>query len=156
MPTKTAKRQVKFDPNNTSFSVDHAHGLALCSKLAYEPDHGVIQTALGNHGFKVKFIERRETQCFVAYSSKAIVISFRGTTNIRDWMTNSDVVLVSPRPGFPKVHAGFLRALCVVWDDILETLEKVQKSAQTLWITGHSLGGGTRDGRGGAVRPGDR
>lgn len=86
-------------------------------------------------------IERRGIQCFVAYhTNQAVVLSFRGTDSIGDWMTNSDVVKTSVAPGMGKVHGGFLRALCLVWDDILDVLNQKQKK-QPLWITGHSLGG---------------
>lgn len=56
-------------------------------------------------------------------------------------MTNSDLLLTSVRSGTGKVHAGFLRALCLVWDDILQVIAEVQNNAQPIWITGHSLGG---------------
>ncbi len=133
-------KKLSFEPLNTQFSIEHAYGLALCSQLAYEVNQGKVLDALKPHGFRAEFLERRDTQCFVAYSKDAIVVSFRGTTNINDWLTNSDTILVSPKPGLPKVHSGFLRALCIVWDNLLAILEKVQKT-QTLWLTGHSLGG---------------
>jgi triacylglycerol lipase len=56
-------------------------------------------------------------------------------------MTNSDLLLTSVRSGTGKVHGGFLRALCVVWDDILQIIAEAQTKAQPIWITGHSLGG---------------
>ncbi|MDQ5910196.1 MAG: lipase family protein [Pseudomonadota bacterium] len=131
---------ISFEPKNTQFSLQNAYALALCANLAYE-DEKTIQDQVNLHGFNSQFIERRDIEAFIAYSDSAIVLSFRGTDKIKDWMTNSDLLLTSAKAGTGKVHGGFLRALCLVWNDILEILDEVQKKAQPLWITGHSLGG---------------
>ncbi|MCD2453457.1 lipase family protein [Methylicorpusculum oleiharenae] len=131
---------ISFDPRSTQFSLNNAHALAFCSNLAYESEK-TIEDKLKQHGFSTTFIERRDTQAFIAYNDTAIVLSFRGTTNIQDWMLNSDLLLASVRAGTGKVHSGFLRALCLVWDDILQVIADVQNNAQPLWISGHSLGG---------------
>ena len=133
-------KTITFEPQSTQFSLKNAYALALCSNLAYESEKK-IKKELAAHGFEATFIERRETQCFVACNDAAMVLAFRGTTNIQDWMTNSDVLLTGVRAGLGKVHGGFLRALCLVWDDILQVLGAQQTKAQPLWITGHSLGG---------------
>lgn len=130
---------ISFEPKNTRFSLKNAYALALCSKLAYESEK-VIQDKLAQHGFSSIFIERKETQAFIAYNDFALVLSFRGTSHIQDWMTNSDLLLSSIRSGVGKVHTGFLHALYVVWDDILRIIADVQNNAQPFWITGHSLG----------------
>jgi triacylglycerol lipase len=131
---------IRFEPKSTQFSAKNAYALALCADLAYESEKK-IKAKLAEQGFKSKFIERRDTQLFVGHNDQAVVLSFRGTASIKDWMTNSDVSLTSVRAGTGKVHSGFLRAVCLVWDDILDTLKAVQNKAQPLWITGHSLGG---------------
>jgi triacylglycerol lipase len=131
---------ISFEPKSIQFSLKNANTLAFCSNLAYYTER-VIQDELSKHGFNSVFIERRDTQAFIAYSDSDIILSFRGTTNIQDWMTNSDLSLTSVRSGMGKVHGGFLRALCVVWDDILQIIKEVQNNAQSIWITGHSLGG---------------
>jgi triacylglycerol lipase len=131
---------ILFEPKSIQFSIKNAYALAICSNLAYESEK-TIQDKLSQQDFNSKFIERRDTQAFIAYNDSAIVLSFRGTTNIQDWMTNSDLLLTSVRSGTGKVHGGFLRALCVVWDDILQIIAEAQTKAQPIWITGHSLGG---------------
>lgn len=130
---------ITFEPKNTRFSIKNAYALALCSHLAYE-DAKSINDKMALHGFQTIFLERRETQAYIAFRDDAIVIAFRGTTNIRDWMTDSDMVLTTVRHGMGKVHGGFLRALCLIWEDILSVLKAVQNNQQPIWITGHSLG----------------
>ncbi len=129
---------ISFEPKSTQFSLRNAYALALCSNLAYESEKN-IHDQLSHFGFNATFIERRDTQAFIAYNDSAIVLAFRGTSSIQDWMTDSDLSLTSVRTG-GKVHSGFFRALCLVWNDILQVITSVQTKAQPLWITGHSLG----------------
>lgn len=131
---------ISFEPMSTKYSIKNAYALALCSELAYGSEKKISE-ALSGYGFSVRFIERRDTQAFIAYNESAVVLAFRGTTNIRDWMTNSDISLISFGQSAGKVHSGFLHALYLVWDDILQVINSVQNNAQPFWITGHSLGG---------------
>jgi triacylglycerol lipase len=85
-----------------------------------------------------EFPEDTDTQLFIGHSGSAIVMAFRGTTNIRDWMTDAKIAFVDVPHG--KVHSGFNSALDSVWAEVLETLKQTQIYAQSLWITGHSLG----------------
>lgn len=133
---------IAIEPNNTQFSIRNAYALALCSQLAYErPD--VIQQKMLEQGFRSEFIssglKEHDTQLFVGHSGSVIVIAFRGTTNIRDWMTDAQIKFVKVSHG--KIHHGFNDALDSVWDELIKTLERTHVYAQSLWITGHSLGG---------------
>lgn len=112
---------ISFEPKNTQFSLKNAYALALCSKLVYESEKA-IKDKLEQQGFKSIFIESRDTQAFVAYNDFAIVLSFRGTTSIRDWMTDADVLLTPFRSGIGRVHNGFLQVLYVIWDDVLRVI----------------------------------
>jgi triacylglycerol lipase len=137
---------IAIEPNNTKFSIHNAHALALCSKLAYEKPE-IIQQKLQEQGFRSEFITSgskespndTDTQLFIGHSGSTIVMAFRGTTNIRDWMTDAKIGFVNIPHG--KVHHGFNDALDSVWDEVIETLKQTQVYAQSLWITGHSLGG---------------
>lgn len=138
---------IAIEPNNTKFSIKNAHALALCSQLAYQKSD-IIQQKLKEQGFRSEFITSGskdspkdiDTQLFIGHSGTAIVIAFRGTENIRDWMTDAKIHYVNV-PHHGKVHHGFNDALDSVWPEVIKTLERVHVYAQSLWITGHSLGG---------------
>jgi triacylglycerol lipase len=55
-------------------------------------------------------------------------------------LTDVNVVLIQG-PFDGRVHAGFYLALESVWKDLLKALRESQTHAQSLWFTGHSLGG---------------
>lgn len=90
-----------------------------------------------------------DTQGFVACrrdenGTGMVVISFRGTKQIRDWMTNLNIGIFpikDPRNGtiIGNMHEGFHQAYRPVHDEILDRLKDQQDLP--LYITGHSLGG---------------
>lgn len=115
-----------------------ALSLALASRLAYEATAAVEATAGGVWGFKqCQFIEADDTQCFVASTPQTILISFRGTENVGDWLADLDV-LSRTRP-YGMVHRGFLAAFQAVETQLLEAIAALPN--RTLLLTGHSLGG---------------
>lgn len=68
---------------------------------------------------------------------------FRGTASFNNWMTDLDADhepydLVN---GYGEVHDGFLKLWKSMREDALSALEEVGV-IDSLWITGHSLGGG--------------
>ena len=130
----------KFNPSTTKWDPNNALGLAEAAQLAYQ-DESTIRSRLQPSGFaNVKFIDRRETQVFIAGNAQMVVVSFRGTepAKIKDWMTDAEIALVPATVGL--VHDGFNRALTFVWDDLLATIGQFRDQAQSLWFTGHSLG----------------
>lgn len=136
---------LSVEPNCTQFSLKNTYALALVSKLAYESEKD-IRIKLLQQGFKVEFINKpdthkadKDTQLFIAHSGSAVVIAFRGTEKLKDWLTNAGFDFQNTPNG--KVHKGFDNALNSVWNQIVHTLKKVQQYGQPLWITGHSLGG---------------
>jgi predicted lipase len=73
------------------------------------------------------------------------ILVFRGTQPFKllDYLTDANA---QPSPGqskgFETVHGGFYRNTMEVWDDICEVLEHAHETGmETLFITGHSLGG---------------
>lgn len=136
---------LSVEPNSTQFSLKNTYALALASKLAYESEEN-IRIKLLQQGFKVVFINKpdphkadKDTQLFIAHSGSAVVIAFRGTENIKDWLTNAGFDFQNTPNG--KIHKGFDNALNSVWNQIVQTLKEVHQYGQPLWITGHSLGG---------------
>ena len=131
----------QFNPNTTRYSALNALGSIKASKLAYKNEEK-IKAEIQKWGFnRCRFFDKEETQAFMIANDEMILTAFRGTepTNIKDWMTNAGIELKQGPSG--NVHDGFQRALNHVWQGILESLEVFQTEAQSLWFTGHSLGG---------------
>ncbi len=129
-----------FDPNQTKWSSNNALACAMASQLAYS-DSAAIATTAKNWGFAQSvFFDHRETQGFITSNSDMILIAFRGTEpkKLLDWMTDAEIAMADFLGG--KVHAGFLRALDNIWDDLTSAITTLQTSAQSVWVTGHSLG----------------
>ena len=112
-----------------------------------------LKAALEVGGFKlagnVLHDPATDTQGFLAYrrddkGTDMAVICFRGTKQIRDWMTNlgiTPVPIKDPRTGaiVGNMHKGFHDAYQSVHNDITERLKDLEDLP--LYITGHSLGG---------------
>jgi hypothetical protein len=121
-----------------SFNWRTALSLALASRLAYETKGVVEHTAtklwkLAN----CEFVEVDDTQCFIASTSAVTLISFRGTENLGDWLSNLNSIGTTRSYG--GVHRGFLGAFQVVQS----RLEAILGGApnRPVVLTGHSLGG---------------
>ena len=112
--------------------------LSVLSALAYD-DQNAVAAALPHLGFRLlAFFDRGETQGFAAASDTALVVSFRGTSQRADWVTN--LKTRRTRTALGKVHRGFLAALDQVWSEVEAVIQK-ERGSRALWLTGHSLGG---------------
>jgi triacylglycerol lipase len=136
-----------FEPNNQKFSLQNALGCALASQLAYSTRNAIDAKAKGDWGFvTVNHYTTPpgaldDTQAFVAVRSDMVLIAFRGTEpeNIKDWLTDSNAVLVPSTLG--HLHKGFLRAFNTVGPQIVNDLRsRPDTTGKPLWFTGHSLG----------------
>lgn len=122
-----------------------------------DTDNKVLKAALEVGGFTLVGgapIHDRvtETQAFVVHhkgkeGENYVVVCFRGTQQIRDWMTN---IKIKPTPiASPKgdgnmignMHDGFHSAYKAVEPAIKERLEKKEVKDLPIYVTGHSLGG---------------
>jgi triacylglycerol lipase len=129
-----------FNPAATKYDLKNALRLAQTCELAYKSERTIKVLTKHKWGFeKFKFFDVYHTQAFMIAKDDVIVLSFRGTESIQDWITDSKIKFVEGP--FGKVHRGFLEALDYVWNDIVANLIKFQTNAQPFWITGHSLGG---------------
>ncbi len=110
-----------------------------------------LRAALATGGFELKgvlFDAGTDTQGYVAVRRPdgvpgMAVLAFRGTQQVKDWMTNLDAATtpVSSADGatLGHVHKGFNAAFLSVRERIDELLEGDEDLP--LFITGHSLGG---------------
>lgn len=146
MPVPTA-----FDHRATGYSLPHAYWMAQASALAYK-DRPEVESRARDWGFDtVEHFESRhampfpieDTQAYIAASDGMIVMAFRGTepTNIRDWLSDVSTPPVPGPGGKGFVHHGFNEALQSVYPEMRESLAKLRTNGQTVFVTGHSLGG---------------
>lgn len=141
-PTKSSTRM--FDRRtleNEEFSWETALSLALASQLAYvRNDEGIIQVAKEDWGFEgcIPF-SSSGTQGFVAWDESCVLVSFRGTESIGDWILNASVV-PTERP-YGRVHGGFSAGFEAVRTLVESALGQADEAGKRLWLTGHSLGG---------------
>lgn len=133
-----------FTPDTTKWSADNARTCARLASLAYLDEPAQVAANLKtDHGLtRCQIVEASgtDTQGFVASNDQMVVVAFRGTEPvIRDWMTDARAARLSFAPG--SVHRGFLRAFTSIWDQTQAEIRRHQTGKQTLWFTGHSLGG---------------
>jgi len=123
-----------FDPQAANF-------LGQASHMAYR-SAGDVEKRLKSWKMElIHFFDVADTQAFLARTPNpdgAMILAFRGTESLKDWMTDVDVNLVNGPGG--KVHDGFLCALNTVWRRLLKLMDATREK-RSLWITGHSLGG---------------
>lgn len=120
------------------FSWNAALSTAVASKIAYAEDSLVQSIALNDWGFhQCEFVEKEETQCFIASSNGLSIVAFRGTESLGDWLGNLRVFSIDMPYG--KVHRGFVSAFHVVKDEVAQILNASRP--QKIIVTGHSLGG---------------
>lgn len=114
----------------------------------------LLRSVLSAGGFDLKgvlFDPATDTQGFVATrqandGQAMAVVSFRGTQQVRDWMTNLQIDKVpvtgrnaEDRRTLGSVHSGFNRAFLSVQNQVLQHLKGAEELP--LYVTGHSLGG---------------
>jgi len=143
----------QFNPKTTLWSPYQARALVYASKLAYEDSAEVINSTAVVWGFKaerVRVISSSASvlQAVVLGSDREVVLAFRGTRaqDMSDWMTDFQIsqsafTAYFAAPNVGEVHDGFASLLANNWKAILGAVLGFQDSGQTLWITGHSLGG---------------
>jgi hypothetical protein len=76
-------------------------------------------------------------------ANKRLVVAFRGTERIHDWMDDFDFVPApyAPVPGRGTVHQGFQLVYLTIRDNLIGLLNQHAQGFSEILITGHSLGG---------------
>lgn len=143
------------------------HALTECAVLSYKPQDTVRAVFQAQHpDIRFEWLEAVgksfDSQAFACAMPGHVIIAFRGTESIQDFLTDA-AVLKRPFKDFSGqetnhcVHAGFQRALNALWSDnrsarrdarkrvgpALDDFLKEEFAAQPtakLWLCGHSLG----------------
>jgi triacylglycerol lipase len=142
-----------FVANTTQWNPANARALAYASQLAYGPDPNTITKQATAWGFDPKQVTvidpgNSVLQAVILGGQNAVVLAFRGTRSdqMSDWLQDAEIAQVSFNslyggPDVGLVHNGFGSLLKDGWDDIYAAVDGFQQNGQTLWVTGHSLGG---------------
>ncbi|MBY8840432.1 lipase family protein [Streptomyces sp. SP2-10] len=142
---------VKIDHRSTDYSLKRAYWLALASDLAYK-DEATIEAQTRQWGcdtvrhHQTRFtppFPLQDTQAYTMASDDVIVTAFRGTEpqQIKDWLSDATTPPRTGPAGTGYVHDGFGEALESIWPDVKNTHAELRTNGQTVWFTGHSLGG---------------
>ena len=130
--------------DDSAFSWRTALSLATASKASYErPEY--FKDVEGNDelrswGFsEFTFLDSETTQGFAARRDGVLLIAFRGTQSLGDWLGNLNLGRTD-RP-FGAVHAGFAQAYDYVANSVRNYVREHAAPKTKIWITGHSLGG---------------
>ncbi len=106
-----------LDTKSAGFSLTNALACAEASRLAYE--QSTVCSPLAS--------------AVILDQADATIIAFKGTANIRDWLTDFQCRRVN------GVHGGFHRSFSSVLDSLSKALSV--RPPKPLFITGHSKGG---------------
>ncbi|MCI2417953.1 lipase family protein [Saccharopolyspora sp. K220] len=141
----------ELDHTVTDYQLQHAYWLAKAAKLAYAEEPTIRETTMEwgfdrceyFHGELDASFPISDTQGFAAGSERMIIVAFRGTEpkKIKDWLTDTNTLAAPGPAGNGFVHFGFSRALDSVFPQVRDAVERLRDNDQTLWFTGHSLGG---------------
>jgi endonuclease G len=126
--------------NGTDFSWPAAVSAGAASHLAYADALRVNEVCRTQWGFdNCQFIHRNDTECFVASTDQEVLLAFRGTAGVADWIR--DLTVFSTVVSYGSVHEGFYLGMKQVKREIAAALDRFGARDKNLVLTGHSLGG---------------
>ncbi|HEV2436492.1 MAG TPA: lipase family protein [Verrucomicrobiae bacterium] len=141
----------RFDSSATQWRAANALALAHAARLAYEGDQNKILQQLQDWGFPAagcRVFRVNTAQVLAAANEEMIAVAFRGTQpdKLADWLVDAEIIQKPWRnffggPDLGRVHHGFVRNTSFVWEQLSQFVAGVRTIKQSLWITGHSLGG---------------
>ncbi|WP_031069620.1 lipase family protein [Streptomyces sp. NRRL WC-3742] len=140
-----------FDHDAAGYGLAHAYCLARACDLAYK-DGVTIDRQARDWGFDTVRhhataftppFPLQDTQAYTMASPRMIVVAFRGTEprEIRDWLTDGTTPPWPGPSGTGYVHHGFAEALESVFPEVRKAVLELRTDGQSVWFTGHSLGG---------------
>jgi triacylglycerol lipase len=131
-----------FDDVPGDYSRRNAAWMAEMAALAYW-DPALTERQLAAWGYErvAEFTDdETETRAFLARKGQRLVLSFRGTSSLRNFKTDAQFRKVETVWADGTVHRGFAMALDSVWPRIAAQLGSPGEANAQLWLTGHSLG----------------
>ncbi len=138
-----------FAPALTGYSLSNAFWMMWAAMRSFDSEKEATREELASVGFAnyAAFDDTATSlQAYVAGSDTAVILAFRGSTDLRDWIGNFDF---PERDGagvgqVGRVHEGFANAMEPSFAAIASAIERFsqgKKERPALYVTGHSLGG---------------
>ena len=129
-----------------------ARVLAYMSYNAYESQDAINNWSCDKcskfplKSVKAGAVQGADLQWFSGYSTdlKAIIISFRGSSSIANWIINLSTDLVSyPKCSGCQVHRGFFTSWQLAQTALLNRVNSLRSLYRNvpIYVTGHSMGG---------------
>lgn len=112
---------------------------AVASDLAYSSQAGIRATATSWGFTTVDVVEEAGLLAFVASNDRCMVVVFRGTNEIRNWLTNGQIRGRTMTVG--KMHGGFFDAFGTLKTRVQNYVKWQGGRDKKIWVVGHSLGG---------------
>ncbi|TDV35921.1 lipase family protein [Actinophytocola oryzae] len=140
-----------LDHRVTGYSARQAYCMAKAADLAYK-DPRTIESTAREWGFEevrhhhttfTPPFALTDTQAYTMASPTMIVTAFRGTEPVqtRDWLSDTTTPPWPGPSGVGLMHYGFAEALVAVFPEVRAAITELRDQDQTIWFTGHSLGG---------------
>lgn len=124
--------------NNVDWN--RAHLLALVSQWAYRDESVGSTEALEEGRFsRCDYFQVNETRGMVVSNETDLVLAFRGSANLENWLRNLNFLPVDR--GYATLHGGFAECFDEVRSDAWQLLSGHGLQTKRVWLTGHSLGG---------------
>jgi pimeloyl-ACP methyl ester carboxylesterase len=131
-----------FGASADGYSTRDATWMSEMSALAYW-DADLIGEQLRRWGYaRIAEIKdpASDTSGFLAVKDQVLVLSFRGTSGFKNFLTDGNIRRVRADWAAGGVHNGFKTALDAVWPQIRSKLGPPEAQRKDIWLTGHSLG----------------
>jgi hypothetical protein len=134
-----AAADVPFDATATIAHRRNAWWLADAALLTYW-DEATVKSRLANAGFTARCLSHEGVQCYVATTTGAALVAFRGTEPDQwpDVLDDIKAVLVPWDRPQTFVHQGFKDSLNRIWSRLQPLL--ADAADRPIWFAGHSLG----------------
>jgi pimeloyl-ACP methyl ester carboxylesterase len=131
-----------FSESSNGYSTLNAVWMSEMSALAYW-DSVVMEKQLRQWGYKLIAVimdAHTDTNGYLAAKDNHLVLSFRGTSSLKNFNTDAQILKIPAMWAEGNIHPGFAGALAAVWPQITEHLGLPGQQQKELWVTGHSLG----------------
>jgi len=137
-------------PNATTYNPDRALLFAHFANAAYCSSSSIASwdcapCKAADPNFQPKVFQAKGMQSFVGRApGNDIVVSFRGSDNIKNWIDNLDFHKTKeyPKCNGCRVHAGFYDVWLAVKADVVAEVTRLHEAdvSAKIFVTGHSLG----------------
>jgi len=130
-----------------SYNPQNSLSLAIACEVAYMDEADIKSIVTNDFDYpNVAFIEKKkgrdvDTQGFVMGNNRNIVIAFRGSDALQDWIANFQPIKEAGPFEKTKAHEGFQDALYPAVIQLTNAIDAFRTRRQKIWVTGHSLGG---------------